>query len=399
MEDGTPEPTPRRRHATPARTPFTLPPALQQMFDRGKAELAKPFTGITTSGAVTPGLFRLEHTGLSLQPIVDAATAFLAGLNPAQRQTASFPLDSAAWQSWSNIHPFMMRHGVCIEALDEAGRERALALLKASLSAGGFTTARDVMKLNEHILELTAKPDEYGEFLYWMSIMGTPSATEPWGWQIDGHHLIVNCFVLGDQLVLTPNFMGSEPVFARTGKYAGTRVFAEEERNGFVLMSALSPEQRTEATIGTALPFDVFTAAFRDNAQMGYQGIRFGALSPEQRELLDRLIGLYVGRIRPGHAEIRYDEVKRHLDATWFAWIGACDAESPFYYRVHSPVILIEFDHQPGIALDNDAPSRRHIHTIVRTPNGNDYGKDLLRQHYAAHDHANPHSAHRRGKP
>ena len=59
---------------------------------------------------------------------------------------------------------------------------------------------------------------------------------------------------------------------------------------------------------------------------------------------------------------------------------------SVFYYRVHSPVILIEFDHQRGIAFDNDAPTRDHIHTVVRTPNGNDYGKDLLRQH-----HAQPH--------
>ena len=28
-------------------------------------------------------------------------------------------------------------------------------------------------------------------------------------------------------------------------------------------------------------------------------------------------------------------------------------------------------------------PIRQHIHAVVRTPNGNDYGKDLLRQHYA----------------
>jgi hypothetical protein len=27
--------------------------------------------------------------------------------------------------------------------------------------------------------------------------------------------------------------------------------------------------------------------------------------------------------------------------------------------------------------------TREHIHVVVRTPNGNDYGKDLLRQHYA----------------
>jgi len=41
-----------------------------------------------------------------------------------------------------------------------------------------------------------------------------------------------------------------------------------------------------------------------------------------------------------------------------------------------------------GIVYDNDAPSRDHVHTVVRTPNGNDYGRDLLRQHYAEHHHA-----------
>ena len=75
-------------------------------------------------------------------------------------------------------------------------------------------------------------------------------------------------------------------------------------------------------------------------------------------------------------------EVKRHLPNTFFAWMGGVDHDSVFYYRVHSPVILIEFDHQRGIALGNERPSRNHIHTVVRTPNGNDYGKDLLRQHH-----------------
>jgi hypothetical protein len=32
--------------------------------------------------------------------------------------------------------------------------------------------------------------------------------------------------------------------------------------------------------------------------------------------------------------------------------------------------------------------------SVVRTPNGNDYGKDLLRQDYAEHDHSHPGSAH-----
>ena len=80
-------------------------------------------------------------------------------------------------------------------------------------------------------------------------------------------------------------------------------------------------------------------------------------------------------------------EIKKHLDETFFAWTGATDEEAIFYYRIHSPVILIEFDHQGPIGLKGDRKqaTRNHIHTIVRTPNGNDYGKDLLRQHLEEH--------------
>jgi len=229
--------------------------------------------------------------------------------------------------------------------------------------------------------------------------MGFPSASEPWGWQIDGHHLIVNCFVLGDQMVLTPNFMGSEPVAAETGQYAGIRVLAAEEAQGLALMRALEPRQQDRATIASALPSELFAAAFRDNLELDYQGVRWGELSELQQRLLMDLIGTYVGRARPGHAKVKLEEVRRHLADTWFAWIGGWDDEvSPFYYRIHSPVVLIEFDHQGPIALEGDKRTRDHIHTVVRTPNGNDYGADLLRQHYERYDHSRPDTPHRRGE-
>jgi hypothetical protein len=94
-----------------------------------------------------------------------------------------------------------------------------------------------------------------------------------------------------------------------------------------------------------------------------------------------------------GHARVKMDEVRKHLDNTWFAWIGGADNKSVYYYRIHSPVLLIEFDHQQPanlrqFAADPRQPNRQHIHVVVRTPNGNDYGKDLLRQHYMLHPHA-----------
>ena len=92
-----------------------------------------------------------------------------------------------------------------------------------------------------------------------------------------------------------------------------------------------------------------------------------------------------------GHARVKMTEVQAHLDDTYFAWIGGTDDTSVFYYRIHSPVILIEFDHQRPAGLRHlypgDRPMQQHVHVVMRTPNGNDYGKDLLRQHYKAHAH------------
>ena len=98
------------------------------------------------------------------------------------------------------------------------------------------------------------------------------------------------------------------PVLARFGKYAGTRVFAAEEEQGHALMRTLSREGRRRATVGMDLPSELLTAAFRDNQRIDAVGIRYGDLDAEGRERLESLIGLYTGRLRPGHADVRYAE-------------------------------------------------------------------------------------------
>jgi hypothetical protein len=379
---------PRQRHPSDARKVYhDLSPHLVKYGEEGRAAIEAPFTGITTDGTVVPNLFRVAKTGVSTRPIQEAAEAWLAALGPEQRAAALFDVDSNQWRAWSNIHPFTLRHGVSFEDMSEAQRDLAFGVLRATLSASGVQLARDVMKLNWVIGDITGKWDEYGEWFYWLSIFGTPSADAPWGWQIDGHHLIINCFILGDQLVMTPSFMGSEPVWVDTGKYAGTRVFQAEEVTGLALMQSLGAQQRAKATIGDGPPYRGFAAAFRDNLQIAYQGIRCDELDSAQRDCLVEVLATYVGHIRPEHAALRLDEVKAHLADTYFGWMGGCEDDSVFYYRVHSPVILIEFDHQAGLALEGDEANRQHIHTVVRTPNGNDYGKDLLRQHYAQSPH------------
>ena len=372
---------------TSARQPFEWAPELQHFRQLAQDGMAEPFTGLTVDGEPLAGLFPLQPTRVSTAHLRDAAAAVLASLTPAQRTDACFPIDSSLWRVWSNVHMYIARHGVCLEDLTEVQRDAVLTLFEEALSDDGFETARNIMRLNNTIGEITGRWVDFGEWCYWLSFFGTPSATEPWGWQIDGHHLIVNCLVVGDQVEMTPVFMGSEPVLAETGQFAGTRVFEMEETRGIDLMRALTPRQRDRATIGAQVPREVFAGQFRDNLVLPYEGIPYADLTGEQQGLLRGVIEAYVGRMHPDHAVAKRAEVDAHLRETHFAWRGDQDTEGVFYYRVHSPVLLVEFDHLPGIALSNDQPSRNHIHTVVRTPNGNDYGKDLLRQHYARVPH------------
>jgi hypothetical protein len=226
--------------------------------------------------------------------------------------------------------------------------------------------------------------------------MGSPSATEPWGWQLDGHHLIINYFVLGDQVVMTPTFWGSEPVIARSGKFNGTTILQDEQNEGLKLINMLDEAQRKKAIIQVSKTGNNNVGeAFKDNVVLNYAGIQASELTPGQKRQLLAVVNEYVSNMKEGHAKVKMEEVKKQIFHTYFAWIGGTEPDSVFYYRIHSPVILIEFDHQLPVGLrqvveNPKVPNREHVHAFVRTPNGNDYGKDLLGQHYQQHPH--PHS-------
>ncbi|MGJ8687661.1 MAG: DUF3500 domain-containing protein [Spongiibacteraceae bacterium] len=75
--------------------------------------------------------------------------------------------------------------------------------------------------------------------------------------------------------------------------------------------------------------------------------------------------------------------LERHMKDTHFCWIGGNGPKDPFYYRIQSPMIFIEFDHHLGPFQTNDIPLNYHVHTVIRSANGNDYGFDVLRQYYS----------------
>ena len=379
---------------------------LAPLVDERLAALGRPFVGITTDGSPRTDRHLDDMPVVDTQPMADAVSAFLRALTPEQRESASFPIDADEWRQWINVHMNFYRHGVLLDDLAPATRELALDILRATLSARGFDQARSIMLINELIVAVTGDNDAFGGWLYFMSFFGLPESGEPWGWQIDGHHLCLSVVVIDGRVVTSPAFMGSEPRTVREGPYAPISLFDPEESLGLRLVQSLDARQLSRAvihpSIGTAdmpldlqHPFDgrMQAGGAHDNLVAPFQGISGNELTDAQRHLMAGLVATYVGWTADDYARPRLREVQAHLDDTWFSWYGGTGDDAVFYYRLHSPVILIEFDHHPGVVFDNLEPSRHHVHTLVRTPNGGDYGADLLRQHYERYDHSS--GAHR----
>lgn len=352
--------------------------------------LKETFKGVLTKNGKTNDLFPIRSTGVSTFPMQQSAEKFLNSLTPSQKDRSTFDIDNEEWRKWCNVdNGIYDRQGVSLKEMTEIQKKMAFNLIQVSLSAKGLQLSKDIMKTDQTLKELNNGSLDYDEELYFFTIMGKPSATEPWGWQLDGHHLVINYFILGDQVVMSPVFMGGEPIITTSGKYEGNTLFQDEQNLGLSLMQSLTQEQQMEATISKSKTKNNNVAeANKDNITLNYEGLLVSKFSNQQTQKLLDLVYLYVSNIREGHDQIKMEEVNAHIDNTWFSWVGGTSEDAVFYYRIHSPVILIEFDHQRVVGVpnaDDGKPSKNHIHTVVRTPNGNDYGKDLLRQHKEKH--------------
>jgi Protein of unknown function (DUF3500) len=371
------------------------PRAQELLIEPWSRLISEPFTGITTDGTPVPGLFDLVPDDAPVARMVSAARRLLDLLDDDGRETVLLPLDATQWRMWNNTEIYLFVYGLRMDEIGSAVRDAICDVLRVSLSDRGYGKARHTMWLNGYLGELTAAPAILGEWSFNFTLFGEPSDREPWGWQLAGHHLALNCVIVDGQMVISPAFLGAEPNWAPEGPYGDAVLFADEERMGAELMASLSPELRRQAVVYDLLKDPAMPSgrwhqadqrhlggAFRDNRVIPYEGVPVSAFSASQRQRLMALAGEFLV-LPAGPRARRLAEIERHLDDTHFCWIGETDGEHPFYYRIQSPVIMIEFDEHAGVFLSNEEPERFHIHTIVRTPNGNDYAMDLLRMHYA----------------
>ena len=306
-------------------------PRAQELFSTWRKMLNEPFKGITTAGKVIPDLFSLRHEDAPTAAMVDAANQFLAQLSSEQRAAACLEIDSHHWRNWQYTEIYVDRHGLRLEEIEPTLREAAMAVLRAGLSPKGFQMSRDVMKLNRLLGDLVGGPHILGEWSYIFCVFGTPSMSEPWGWQIFGHHLCVSCLVIEGQMVLSPLFWGAEPYQADEGPFAGIRLFEDEERAGLELMRSLNSSQQEKAIvahsiIGGDLPDDRrhfadnlhLGGAHQDNRVIPYEGLAGAELSKLQRRGLMDLVECYLAPLPPGPFSARIEDVERHLDDTHF---------------------------------------------------------------------------------
>jgi hypothetical protein len=249
-----------------------------------------------------------------------------------------------------------------------------------------------MMAINGFLGEVVGLETVLNEFSYNIALYGDPDLRAPWGWQLFGHHAAVNCLVVEGRMLLSPVFLGAEPNEIDAGPHAGTESFTERIALGLQLMAALTPEQRARATVyaemvdpamppGRVHPGDErhLAGAFQDNRVIPVEGVRVADLSAEAQRLVLAIAETFVRLLPTGPRAARLREIQAHLAETTVSWIGGCQPGDVFYYRVQSPVLIAELDHHCGVFLDYRTPKPFHVHTVLRTPHGNDYGRAWVR--------------------
>ncbi|HET8627733.1 MAG TPA: DUF3500 domain-containing protein [Thermomicrobiales bacterium] len=312
--------------------------------------------------------------------MAEAALRFLDALTDEQRAVATFPFPGDERYQWH--YTPVARNGLRLKDMTGPQREAALALFDAGLSARGARTARQIIAL-EPILRETERIEGIATQwlrdpeLYYFSVFGEPGTPAPWAWRAGGHHIGLHFTVVDRDLdAPTPLFFGANPAEVRHGPATGRRTLPEEEDLGRALLTGLDPAHRAVAVVDSVAPDDILTKNYRvADPAAPPRGLRYAAMSGEERERLVRLVRHYVERVADDLSAPAWAGIERAgLDAVAFAWAGPAEPGQGHYYAVVGPTFLIEYDN-----TQNDA---NHIHSVWRDFT-NDWGEDLLARHYA----------------
>ena len=319
-----------------------------------------------------------------------AANAFLSSLTPPQRAKAVLPFDNEerfVWQEAPGV-----RSGVVLKELTDDQRKLAMALLRTGVGDGGYRRIQMSMARETVLSALQKAPEGQAlrdPALFYITIFGTPSATNPWGWTFEGHHISTHFTVRGNQVSTTPMFLGSQPDDLPAARLEGTaqaaaakiepalsgRIMAPEEEKARALVQSLDAKQRAVAVFDRTekREADMLTGInTRRVRPLTSPGLTARQMNSQQKALLVALVEEYLTRVP---ADVAADKRRRLLEGTAleeisFQWSGGTDSGQAHAYIVQGPTFLIEYAQNRNNAVG-------HVHTLWRDFDG-DFGGEIL---------------------
>lgn len=328
-----------------------------------------------------PGLAQVNPAASPTTGAIAAvANKFLATLDEAQRGKVVYDFkDDVQRRRWSNLPTtFVQRGGLRLGDFTKLQRDAAMAVVAAALSPQGYAKVTQIVEGDEVLKQNDhggpggpGGPAMFGHDEYYISFLGQPATAGPWMMQFGGHHLGINLTLVGEHATLAPSHTGSQPaIYELEGKTV--RPLGHEVDKAFALLKALDEAQRKQAMLGFQM-HDLVLGPGRDGQMIQPEGIKGSALTGKQRELLLDLAGEWTGMMLADAANTKMEDMKQHIDNTWFAWSGPGE-KGRGYFRIQGPTVFIEYAPQ---RLGGD--ETKHIHTIYREPN-NDYGTTWWKQ-------------------
>jgi hypothetical protein len=307
---------------------------------------------------------------------MDAAQNFLKSLDENQLAKATYNFEDEERFKWFFVP--IERKGLPLREMNETQKKAAIELLKASVSQQASEKAIAIMQLEiilKAIEKLAPDNDRRHPEKYYFTFFGKPDLKNPWAWRIEGHHVSLNfSSVNGKMASATPLFFGSNPARVPSGPHEGKEIMKQESDLGFALLESLTESQQKQAILNDTAPNDIFTSNNRKAKLDKFDGISFTEMNKEQQQIMMRLVGHYVNNFYAGFREEFMSKIeKAGLEKLYFTWMGSKKWGAGHYYRVHNPVLLIEYD--------NTQTNANHVHTVVRDIS-NDFGDDVLMKHY-----------------
>ena len=237
------------------------------------------------------------------------------------------------------------------------------------LSKQGYMKLRNIMLADDQLLRGGKPRSGFGTENFSVVLFGTPSTIQPWGFQLDGHHVGVNVSMQGEAMTLSPSFIGTQPQsFTIAGKQY--RPLTGEIDDAYKLVSSLNREQILQAVLRKKRGF-IRVGPGNDGNIPDAKGVPCSSFSPQQRAVLIGLIGQWVNDLPENQAKERMEQLVKEIDQMRFSWNGPLEPNSEVSYYIQGPSLIIEYACQ-----DLGGDPLEHLHSIYRNPT-NEYGGQL----------------------